>query len=151
MIIDIDGEKCGCGAKGCWEAYASATALIRDTKRAAEKNPDSILAKIIKEDGEVGGITPFKAKEMGDETGTKVVENYIKYIAIGIINIINIFQPQSIVIGGGVSKQGDNLVVPLKKYVEKYAYGADFAKIAEISTAKLGNDAGLVGAAFLGK
>lgn len=151
MIIDIDGEKCGCGAKGCWEAYASATALIRDTKRAAKKNPDSILAKIIKEDGEVGGITPFKAKEMGDETGTKVVENYIKYIAIGIINIINIFQPQSIVIGGGVSKQGDNLVVPLKKYVEKYAYGADFANIAEISTAKLGNDAGLVGAAFLGK
>lgn len=151
MIINVDGEKCGCGRKGCWEAYASATAIIRDTKRAAEKNPDSLLAKIIEREGKVSGKTAFLAKEQGDETGRIVVDNYIRYVAEGIINIINIFQPQAIVIGGGISKEGDKIVLPIREYVNKYAYGAELVNIAKISTAKLGNDAGILGAAFLGK
>lgn len=151
MVISMNGEKCGCGRKGCWEAYASATAIIRETKRAIEKNPDSLLARIAKEEGEVNGKTVFDAAQSGDEVAKEVVDNYIQAISEGLVNIINIFQPQAIVIGGGISKQGDNILIPIKEYVYKYCYGVGLVDIADISIAKLGNDAGIVGAALINK
>ena len=151
MVIKSGGEKCGCGRSGCWEAYASATAIIRETKRAIKENPDSLLAKNAKEEGEVNGKTAFDAAWAGCEVAKKVVDDYFTAIAEGLTNIVNIFQPQAIVIGGGVSRQGDKLLNPIKEHVYKYCYGSGLVDVAKISIAQLGNDAGIVGAAFLGK
>lgn len=149
-VIRSGGEKCTCGRNGCWEAYASATALIRDAERAAKENPDSYLAKLVAENGgKANGRIPFAAMEKGDEAGTKVIENYVVSVAEGIVNIINIFQPHAVVIGGGVSNAGDALIKPIEEYVKKYSYGGILQ--TKISIAKLGNDAGIIGAAFLGK
>lgn len=152
IVISKDGEQCTCGRKGCWEAYSSATALIRDTERAAKANPDSLLATMIEENGGIAnGKIPWDAMQSGDSVGKEVIDNYVENLSEGIANIANIFQPAVIAIGGGVSKQGDNLINPLKKALEGKIYGGGFMKTAEIVTAKLGNDAGIIGAAFLGK
>ncbi len=151
-VIVVDGETCSCGRRGCWEAYASATALIRDTERAAKAHPDSIVAKLVAENGGKGsGKTAFIAARQGDSVGQELVDNYIKYVSEGIVNIINTLQPQAIVVGGGISKEGDNLIKPVIEYVKKNTYGPDGVPKAKISIAKLGNDAGIIGAAFLGK
>lgn len=151
-VICMDGEKCSCGRNGCWEAYASATALIRDTKKAADENPDSLLARMIEDNGGIAnGKMPFDAADAGDETGKRVVDNYIKYLGEGLVDMINIFQPSVIAIGGGISNQGDNLIKPLESYVIPRTYGAGLVKATRIVVASLGNDAGIIGAAFLGK
>lgn len=151
-VICVNGEDCSCGRKGCWEAYASATALIRDTERAAKEYPDSLVAKMVKENGGKGsGKTSFDAKRAGDEVGKMLVDNYVQYVAEGIVNIINSLRPHAVVIGGGISKEGDNLLIPVKEYVDKNVYGIKETHITKLSIAKLGNDAGIVGAAFLGK
>ena len=152
IVICKDGEQCSCGRKGCWEAYSSATALIRDTERAAKANPDSLLAKLVEENGgKANGKIPWDAMQSGDPAGKEVIDNYIENLSEGIANIANIFQPSTIAIGGGVSRQGDNLINPLKEALKGKIYGGDFMKTADIVTAKLGNDAGIIGAAFLGK
>lgn len=146
----MDGEQCSCGRKGCWEAYASVTALNRDAIRAADSAPDSLLAKeIAANGGEANGKIIFGCANSGDATALKVVDNYARYVAEGIIDLINIFQPQHIVIGGGVSGQGDVLLNPIKKYVGEGSYGGDLIKKADIRIARLGNDAGIIGAALL--
>jgi len=150
-VIVVDGEQCTCGRKGCWEAYASATALIRQTKRAAVENPESAINKLV--DGDLDKIdakTAFDAAKLGDETGEAVVKQYIKYIAEGVINVINIFMPEVLVIGGGVCKEGDYLLNPLKEMVKAGVYSKEEIPQTQIKTAQLGNDAGIVGAAMLG-
>ena len=148
----MNGEKCSCGREGCWECYASATALIRDSKRAAINNPDSLLAKNIEENGgRSNGKLVFDTAKKGDKTAKEVIDNYIRYISEGIIDMINIFQPSVIAIGGGISRQGDNLLNPIKEYIKGKTYGDSFITPCKITVAKLGNDAGIVGAAFLGK
>lgn len=148
----MDGEKCSCGRSGCLECYASATALIRDSKRAADKNPQSLLAKnIASNGGRSNGKLVFDTAAKGDKTAKEVIDNYIKYIAEGIIDIINIFQPDCVAIGGGISRQGDNLLNPIKEYIKGKTFGASYIKESKITIAKLGNDAGIVGAAFLAK
>ncbi|MBQ9997468.1 MAG: ROK family protein [Clostridia bacterium] len=146
-VIVYDGEPCGCGRKGCWETYASVTALIRQTKKAIEENPESILAKSV--DGEVNGKTAFDAMRAGCPVGKKVVEQYIKYVAVGITDIINILMPEMIAIGGGISKEGDALIKPLIEEVTINMY-KKMAVPTKIVTATLGNDAGIIGAAALG-
>lgn len=151
-VIICDGEQCTCGRKGCWETYASATALIRQTKRAAEENPQSLINKII--DGDFSRIdakTAFDAAKQGDEVGDKVVKQYIKYIAEGLINVINIFMPEVIVIGGGVCKEGEYLLKPLRELVSAGAFSREEIPQTQIRTALMGNDAGVIGAAMLGK
>lgn len=146
----MGGEQCSCGRKGCWEAYASVTALNRDAERAAKNAPDSQLAKEINaNDGKANGKIIFGCANNGDETAMAVVDQYAKYVAEGIIDLINIFQPQYIIIGGGVSAQGDVLLNPIKKYVAEGTYGGELVDTAEIRIAKLGNDAGIIGAALL--
>lgn len=150
-VIVVDGNPCSCGRKGCWEAYASATALIKATAEAGEKNPDSLVAKMIEEAGKVSGRTAWEAMRMGDKTGKEVVDSYVKYVSEGIINIVNIFQPSVIAIGGGISKEGDNLLIPVNEYIKDKCYAAGLVAPVKIVTAQLGNDAGIIGAAFLGK
>ncbi len=151
-VINVDGEPCTCGRRGCWEAYASATALIRETVKAAEKNPDSLVAALIKENGgKCNGKIPWDAMQAGDEVGKNVIEMYVKYVSEGIINLVNIFQPNVIAIGGGISRQGDNLLNPVKEYIAGKCYGGDLVPPCKVVMAQLGNDAGIIGAAFLGK
>lgn len=150
IVIKSGGEDCTCGRKGCWEAYASATALIRETEKAAKENPDSVLNDMIKENGgKANGKIPWDAMQMGDSAAKTVIDRYIADIAEGLTNLINIFQPQIIAIGGGVSRQGDNLLKPINEILSKDSYGN--TKAGEVVAAKLGNDAGIIGAAFLGK
>ena len=149
-VVAMDGEMCTCGRQGCWEAYASATALIRQTKQAMLKYADSIMWELCDNDiNKASGITAFDAMRRGDAAGKMVVDKYINYIAVGIANNINIFQPEIICIGGGVSKEGDNLIIPLKEIVAGENYARNVAKKADIKTAALGNDAGIIGAAYI--
>jgi len=149
-VVAIDGEMCTCGRQGCWEAYASATALIRQTKQAMIRYADSLMWQLCDNDiNKVSGITAFDAMRKGDAAGKLVVDKYIQYIAVGIANNINIFQPEIICIGGGISKEGDNLVLPILEYVNGDNYARFLPKKTVIKTAELGNDAGIIGAAFI--
>ena len=150
-VIQMDGENCSCGRQGCWEAYASATALIRQTKQAMIRFPNSIMWQMVEDDiNKVNGRTAFDAMRQGDEAGKQVVDKYIYYVSVGVTNNINIFQPEVFCIGGGISKEGDNLVEPLNKYYNGDNYGRSLQNKTVIKTAILGNDAGIIGAAFLG-
>lgn len=149
-VIVADGQQCTCGRQGCWEAYASATALIRQTKQAMKRFPDSLMWDLVKGDmNAVSGITAFDAMRQGDEAAKMVVDKYIYYIAVGVANNINIFQPEVLCIGGGVSKEGDTLITPIKKIVKGENYARTLEAKADIRIAQLGNDAGIIGAAYL--
>ena len=150
-VIEVDGAECSCGRKGCFEAYSSATGLIRMTKEAIAENPDCIMAKMAEEKGKITARTSFDAMRAGDSIAKAVVDKYIKYLAAGITNTINIFQPDILCIGGGVCNEGDPLLLPVKEIVKKEVYTRNSPKNAEIVIAKLGNDAGIIGAAFLGR
>lgn len=149
-VIAVDGEECACGRRGCFEAYSSATALIRETKKAAQNNPNSLINKCANNDiDKIDGKTVFDAAELGDVDAKKVIDEYIKHLGEGILNLVNTFRPDKIILGGGVSSQGENLTVPLQEYITPRCYAADKAFVTEIVIAKLGNDAGIIGAAFL--
>ncbi|WP_297960000.1 ROK family protein [uncultured Ruminococcus sp.] len=150
-VIEVDGAQCSCGRKGCFEAYSSATGLIRMTKEAIAEHPDSIMAQSEKEKGKVTARTSFDCMRAGDKYAKAVVDKYIKYLAAGITNTINIFQPDILCIGGGVCNEGDPLLLPMKELVAKEVYTRNSPKNTEIVIAKLGNDAGIIGAAFLGR
>ncbi|MDE6411647.1 MAG: ROK family protein [Clostridia bacterium] len=145
-IIRQGGELCTCGRRGCFERYASASALIRSTKRAMEEHKESALWKFAKTLDEVNGRTAFLARAEGDETAQKVVSDYIAALGEGIVNLVNILRPQAIILGGGVSHEGENLLAPLREYVRPQIYAYDYAPV-DILCAELGNDAGLYGAA----
>ncbi len=142
-----DGEPCTCGNHGCWEAYASVTALIRQTEAAMKENPDSMMHEVAKKENKVSGKTAFIAAKNGDAAAQKVVDTYIGYVADGIMSVINIFQPEKLVIGGGISKEGDYLLKPIIRYVDKVGYNK-YMKKTKISIATLFNDAGIIGAAL---
>ncbi len=149
IIISMEGEQCGCGNCGCWEAYASATALIRQTRKAMEENPHSLMWKEAQSLEEVSGRTSFDAAKKGDKVAQNVVDTYLRYVSVGIGNVVNIFQPEKVLIGGGISNEGDYILNPIRDFVSIYDY-CKTGKRVEITTAALGNDAGIIGAAFLG-
>lgn len=149
-VIQMGGPPCTCGRFGCWETYASATALVRQTKQAMMRYKNSCMWEICDGNIEnVSGVTAFKAKRLGDRVGTMVVDEYIRYVAVGIANVLDIFQPDMICIGGGISKEGEYLTDPINEYVdgENYARHMNFKTV--IKTADLGNNAGIIGAAYL--
>lgn len=148
MIIAKDGSQCACGSRGCWETYASVTGLIRMTKEYADAHPCSEVAKAC-EDG-ISGKTAFQLAKKGNKGASEIVNEWICYVSIGIVSIINIFQPEIILIGGAISKEGDYLLNPIIDYQLKNKY-SEIENRTKIQIAKLGNDAGLIGSAFLGK
>ncbi|MBQ1535962.1 MAG: ROK family glucokinase [Ruminococcus sp.] len=150
-VIDPNGPECTCGRKGCFEVFSSATGLVRMTKDAMLEDKASVMWQMNEEDGKVSARTAFNAMRAGDRAGKAVVDKYIRYLACGITNTINIFQPDILCIGGGVCNEGDPLLLPLKELVAKEIYTKNSAKNTEIVIAKLGNDAGIIGAAFLGQ
>lgn len=149
-VIHTDGEKCSCGRRGCYEAYASVTALINQTKKKMAECPESIMHQWVKENGPVNGQTAFDCSKKGDAAATLVRDTYIKYVAEGIVNMINIFQPETVVIGGGISREGDTLLNPIKSFVAKNEYNKHVPR-TKIEIARLFNDAGIVGAAMAAK
>ena len=151
MTVQCEGRKCTCGSTGCWEQYSSATALIRQGREAVEGHPESLILKKVNGDAsKIEARTIIDAAREGDPIACKVYDKYIYYLAIGIVAIINAFDPEVIVLGGGVSKAGDFLLEPLRKKVAEYVFYKDLP-YAEIKIATLGNDAGIIGAAMLGK
>ena len=146
-VLVVDGEPCTCGRRGCWEAYSSATALVRQTRQAMEQNRDSVMWEIVDHDLQnVNGRTAFEGMRRGDRTA---VDTYIKYLAAGITNVINIFQPDVLCVGGGIGCEGEPLLEPVRRYVEKERYSIHCGKQTRICSAVLGNDAGIIGAALL--
>lgn len=150
VTLFLDGEPCSCGRRGCIECYASATALIKQTKTAMLKNADSSMWEFVDSDIEkVDGRTAFACAKNGDKTAETVCEKYIYYLAESMLNMFNIFRPEAFILGGGISAEGDYLVNKLKAYCEKFDYGYKRAPRTEILVATLGNDAGIIGAAAL--
>ena len=138
---------------GCWEQYASATALKRMTAEALAAYPDSILARVITEnDGHVSGQSAFIAAREGDPVGQLVCDRYVDYLACGVVNVVNIFQPDTLAIGGGVSNEADEqLLLPVQQRVARESIPCGKDRRTRIVKAQLGNRAGLIGAALLGK
>lgn len=150
MVIAVDGEQCNCGRRGCWEQYASATALISQTKDAMRHDHDSVMWQLVNENiDNVNGRTAFDAMRLNDKAGKAVVDKYIYYVAAGVINIINALQPDIICIGGGISHEGETILEPLRKHVSRERYSIYAAKQTKLVAAELGNDAGIYGAALL--
>lgn len=155
MVIEKDGRPCSCGRNGCWESYSSATGLVNMTKDKLSEchstGRETLMDKIVaKNEGRISGKTAFSAMKSGDAAATEVVEDYIDYLACGLTNILRIFQPDVLSIGGGICNEGDNLLVPLKKKIDEMLHLPDYAKKTEIKIAEMGNDAGIIGAATLG-
>ena len=152
IVIEFDGKPCTCGRKGCFEAYSSATGLINMTKEKLMETKDTVMWEIVNGDiNNTNGRTAFDASRKGDKAGKEVVEKYIAYLACGLANLVNIFQPQVLCIGGGVCGEGDYLLKPLIKLVEENEYGFAYqTKTTQFKIAQLGNDAGIIGAALLG-
>lgn len=149
LVMRAGGEPCSCGRRGCWEAYSSATALIRNARRAAEAAPDSLLWKLCGRDlQKLDGKMVGEAADAGDQAASLVMKEYIQDLAIGLGNIYNIFQPEVLILGGGVSARGEKLLRPLEKLLRPEIYGNDMSKV-DIRIATLGNDAGVIGAAAL--
>lgn len=151
-VIEVDGRLCSCGRKGCFEAYSSATGLVNMTKEKMTEDENSLMWKLVNNNLEkVNGRTAFDAAKKGDESGLAVVNMYIKYLACGLTNLVNIFQPEVLCIGGGVCGEGDYLLKPLVEIVRKSEYGAENqTNFSQIKIAELGNNAGIIGAAALG-
>ena len=149
FVMVMDGEPCGCGRKGCFEAYCSATALIRQTRRAMEADRDSMLWQVARSLEQVDGRTVFDAMLLGDATARGVFDSYVKYLACGLASIINIFQPEVLCVGGGICNQGETLLAPVRALVDQEDYARDSAHRTRIVRATLGNDAGIIGAALL--
>ncbi len=149
-LLVLDGEECTCGRRGCLEAYASASALARQARRAAKAHKDSLLHELCGHNlDNMNGAIPFKAAGAGDKAAQMVVDDYIRYLGEGVINCINVWRPEKVLIGGGISNEGDPLLVPLNAYVRPRAFAGERGYVAPIVRAALGNDAGLIGAAAL--
>lgn len=150
ISIKFDGEPCNCGRTGCWERYASATALVNQTKKAMLEHKDSKMWELCGGSIEnAGGRTAFDAMRAGDKWGKDVVDTYIKYVAIGTTDIVNIFQPEMLCFGGGICNEGETLLAPIREFVARERYSKHQVIQTEICRAKLGNDAGIIGAALV--
>ncbi|MEE1321934.1 MAG: ROK family protein [Acutalibacteraceae bacterium] len=150
IAIKFDGEQCNCGRVGCWERYASATALVNQTKAAMLEHKDSVMWELC--DGKIenaGGRTAFDGMRAGDKYAKEVCDNYIYYVAVGAANVVNIFQPDMLCFGGGICNEGDTLLKPLEKHVAQMRYSKNHEIQTQICVATLGNDAGIIGAALV--
>ncbi len=156
MVIVHGGVPCPCGRNGCFEAYSSATALVRMTKERVrklkeEKIPSLMIDMCNGDENNVTTRTVFDASKAGDAPALALYDEYLEYLACGIVNLINIFQPEILTIGGGLSGEGEYLLTPLLPKINEAQYTRSYDNKTEIKIALLGNNAGLIGAAALGK
>ncbi len=150
MVIVAGGRHCGCGLRGCLEAYCSATALVHETRRMMKLYPDSIMWDIAKGDiTRIDGRTAFEANKRNDMAAHQIIDDFVNYLAIGIANVINIFQPSVVCIGGGISGQGEELMKPLRDRLKYTSFGTKDSR-TRVEAAVFRNDAGIIGAGLLG-
>ena len=150
MVINVDGIPCNCGRKGCWEKYASATALVSQAVEAMQGDKASLLWQTCDGDlNKVDGKSIFDAVDLGDETAKAVVNRYLYYVSIGIANVVNALEPETVCVGGGISGQGEKILQPIRDMVKAERYSVYAENQANIVPALLGNDAGIIGAALL--
>ena len=150
MVVEAGGRQCSCGRRGCLEAYCSATALVKETARVMQLYPDSLMWKLVGGNAEkVSGMTAFRAQREGDFAASMIIADYINYLAIGVANVVNMFQPAVVCIGGGISGEGENLMTPLRDRIKRISFGTENSRI-RVEVAKYKNDAGIIGAALLG-
>lgn len=147
QTLIMGGESCTCGRRGCLEAYASVTALIRQTKAAMEAHPESAMNDWAAKHGRVSGRTAFECAKQGDAVAAQVRDRYIEYVADGIASIVNVLQPEVVAIGGGISREGDLLLEPIKRYLVENDYNKYMPR-TDVRIARLMGDAGIVGAAM---
>lgn len=150
-LLVKNGNLCTCGRHGCFETYASAIALKKQTAQAMRDNPDSLMWTLVDAPEKVSGRTPFEAMRMGDKAAAAVVEQYFDYLADGITDIINILQPEVVCLGGGISKEGDALLGPLDKLIAERRFCRGNVPQPRLVCAQLANDAGIIGAALIPK
>ena len=150
MTLVAGGLPCGCGSRGCFERYASATALVRQTRAAMAAHPDSALWAAAGSLEQVTAKTPFDAAKTGDPVAEAVLDQYEEYLAAGIGSIVNLYRPHGVILGGGVSNQGEALLSPVREKLKQYCYASQYIAPPQLVRAKLGNDAGIIGAALLG-
>ena len=149
FVIEYGGRLCTCGRKGCFEAYCSATALIKRTREVMEEHPDSKLWELAGTLEAVNGRTPFDAAARGDAAAGKVIDEYVNYLGCGVASLVNIFQPEVFCIGGGPSAQGETLMAPVRYILNREDYARNSVHRTRLVQAALGNDAGIIGAALL--
>jgi len=149
IILNPDGPRCGCGNHGCFEAYASGTALTRMARDAAADDPEGLIARLGAEDGEVTGHTVVKAVQQGDETAKAVFARLGRWLGVGIASLANIFEVNAVVVGGGLVETGELLLAPARAVAREYAYAPNARGIAPVLPATFGADAGKIGAALL--
>lgn len=147
MVIRQDGELCTCGRRGCFERYASAGALIRLTREEMAAEPGCAMWKYAQTLDKADGRTVFLALKDGDAAAKQVFDKYIASLGEGVANLVNIFRPQALIFGGGISAEGETLLAPLRSYVYPRIYVSDTYAPLQLKCAALGNDAGLYGAA----
>lgn len=149
MIIESNGRRCNCGNNGCFEQYASASALIRMAREKMQRSPGSLLWNLCGENPlEIKGKTVFQAARAEDAAAIEILEEYIGYLAVGLANLINILQPEIVCLGGGISQADDDLLLkPLRERILPYIFDKNAS--VRLERAALGNDAGLIGAAML--
>ena len=151
MVISRNGELCSCGRRGCFETYASARALVKNARVAMNNNPTSILNKMVNNPEELDGVAFFNALEQNDKVASIVFEEYIENLAEGLTNFANIFRPDAIILGGGISYRGDTLMEPLQERLAKMIYGGQWNARVELMISELKNDAGIFGAYAMAK
>ncbi len=152
FVLVQGGEPCTCGRRGCFETVCSATGLVRETVAAARLHPESRIHQVVGGDlSRVSARTAFEAARLGDAVAQRVVDRYLELLAEGLANLVNLLMPQVLVIGGGVCNEGDALLVPLRSQVDHLGYYGPGVAKTEIRLAKMGNDAGIVGAAMMAR
>ena len=147
MTIAVNGPRCSCGNIGCWEMLASGTAMAREAIRRISHGERSILTEMVK--GKIENITAEKvekAARRGDSLALEVISQIATYLGVGMVNLVNIFNPEVIIVGGGVAKMGDLLLEPAWQVVSERAFKLA-AGAVRIVPAQLGEDAGVLGAA----
>ena len=149
MTLVLNGRDCGCGRKGCFEQYASATGLIADATSFMRKHPDSIMNTVAKELGIIDARVPFIAERRGDRFAHEVVENYIMYLGEGLLNYCNIFRPNMIILSGGIANEGESFLARVNQYLLDHDFGYKRTPTVKLAVAKLGYDSGKIGAAAL--
>ncbi len=150
VVIEANGVPCSCGRKGCWESYSSALALCRMTREEMKRSSHSLMWEECGGKLEnVGGRTVFQALRRGDEAAQRVLDEFSYYLGCGITNMVNIFQPEIISVGGGISAEGETLLAPVREILDREQYSRNCEKKTILKKAELGNDAGIIGAALL--
>lgn len=148
-LLVMNGRECGCGRKGCLEAYVSATALTKDIEKMMNMHPDSIMWDISKEHGLIDAKVAFIAAQRGDKYALDLVDAYVSHLSEGLLSYFNTFRPEAVILSGGVAEAGEYLISKIKDYCQKQHYGLKFAPPVDIVKAAIGYDSGKIGAAAL--